>query len=214
MSVKVTKLEINDWFLQLNEPVDIWITDPPYPFEIQNGTGRYQNMYQQLTWSDLEDIYKKMLWQSGDGARAYVFANRDGRERTKQALISAGWKFRNELVWDKVNFGGGYHYRNQVEYIIYVTKGKPKTYVKGRSNVFRYKKPTKTSGHPSIGYDPTSCASPKPWEIWEEILSHGSCKDDVCADPFAGSNPMKAALDMNLGLAQKIKIAYTNVYET
>jgi site-specific DNA-methyltransferase (adenine-specific) len=207
-------LEVEEWFKQLEEKVDLWITDPPYPFDTQNGTGRYQNMYQQLGWADLEDVYKKMYEHSPDGARAYVFCNRDGRETTKQALSQAGWTFRNELIWDKLHFGGGYHYRNQVEYIVYVTKGKPKTYVKGRSNVFRYKRPTKNSGIPKIGYDPTSCASPKPWEIWDEIMIHGACEGDVCADPFAGSNPMKAALNLNHGIAGKIKLAYTNIYET
>jgi site-specific DNA-methyltransferase (adenine-specific) len=213
MSVIVTKLEIDDWFKQLIDKIDLWITDPPYPFDTQNGTGRYQNMYTMLAWSSLGGIFKKMFENTDIGGRAYIFCNRDGLEKTKVLLAGAGWTFRNVLVWDKMNFGGGYHWRNQVEYIVYVTKGKPKTYVKGHSNIFSYKKPGKKSGIPGIGYDPTSCSSPKPWRIWEDIIKYGGCEGDICADPFAGSNPMKVALDMNLGLAKKIKTAHTNAYK-
>jgi site-specific DNA-methyltransferase (adenine-specific) len=213
MSVTVTKLEVDKWFKQLTDKIDLWITDPPYPFDTQNGTGRYQNMYAMLTWARLGDIYEKMFDETEDGGRAYVFCNRDGLEETRKLLIAKGWTFRNVLVWDKVNFGGGYHWRNQVEYIVYVTKGKPKTYVKGCSNVFTYKKPGKKSGIPGIGYDPTTCTSPKPYRIWEDIMNHGGCEGDIAADPFAGSNPMKAALDMNSTLMKKIKTAHTNVYD-
>ncbi len=203
MSITVTKLEVNKWFGQLKDKVDLWITDPPYPFNSQNGTGRYQNMYSLLSWSDLGDVFSKMYDATDDGGRAYVFCNRDGYGETKKLLLSKGWTFRNQLVWDKVNFGGGYHWRNQIEYIIYVTKGKPKTYIKGHSNKFTYKKPGKKSGIPGIGYDPTSCSSPKPWKIWEDIMTHGAVEGDICADPFAGSKPMKAALDMNKALSKE-----------
>jgi DNA modification methylase len=213
MSVVVTKLEIDKWFAQLTDKIDLWITDPPYPFDAQNGTGRYQNMYALLGWARIGDVFEKMYDATEDGGRAYVFSNRDGYQKTKELLESKGWTFRNQLVWNKINFGGGYHWRNQVEYIVYVTKGKPKTYVKGRSNIFEYKKPGKKSGIPGIGYDPASCSSPKPHQIWDEIMNHGGCDDDICADPFAGSNPMKAALDLNAALMKKIKTAHTNVYD-
>jgi DNA modification methylase len=213
MSIIVTKLEIDKWFGQLKDRIDLWITDPPYPFDSQNGTGRYQNMYSMLDWKTLDDIFKKMYDVTEDGGRAYIFCNRDGLEKTKNLLISNGWIFRNMLVWDKIDFGGGYHWRNKTEYIVYVTRGIPKIYVKGHSNEFSYKKPGKKSGIPGIGYDPTSCKSPKPWEIWRDIITYGGVEGDICADPFAGSNPMKAALDMDKGLAKKIKMAHTNSYD-
>ena len=38
MSDKIikTSLDIDDWFNSLNEDIDMWITDPPYPFNNQN----------------------------------------------------------------------------------------------------------------------------------------------------------------------------------
>lgn len=213
-----TELEINDWFDQLEEDIDLYITDPPYPFNNKNGSNRFafvdgeDEMYDRLEWEDLGEVFKKMYETSAVGGRAYVFCNRDGYEKTKKLLVKAGWTFRNKLVWDKINFGGGYHWRNVTEYIVYVTKDRPKVYVKGHSNEFSYKKPGKGAAMPKINYDPSSCDSPKPFEIWRDIILHGGADDDVCADPFAGSNPMRVALLTNQDLMDKIKKAYTNVY--
>lgn len=209
MGIEVTDLDIDDWFDQLTESIDLWITDPPYPFDSQNGTGRYKGMYTRLTWKKLELICKEMYNRTNDGGRIYMFCNRDGIFKTGAALEGAGFKSRNLLVWDKQHFGGGYHWRNQAEYIVYATKDKPKIYVKGISNIFNYSRPFKRDAIPEIGYDPSGTSS-KPYMIWEDIMTHGGCEDDICADPFAGSNPMRAALLTNSALMSKIKKAFTN----
>lgn len=211
MGITVTDLDIDKWFAQLHEDVDLWITDPPYPFDSRNGTGRYGGMYNRLTWKKLDDIFLKMYNKTLDGGRVYVFCNRDGLFKTGKALENVGFKPRNILVWDKQHFGGGYHWRNQVEYIIYVSKGKPKSYVKGSSNVFNYSRPKKSDAIPKIGYNP-SALSAKPYKIWEDIIRNSGCDGDVCADPFSGTNPMRAALLTNATLLAKIKEAYTNTY--
>jgi DNA modification methylase len=218
--LKESGLPIFKWMETVPEGIDLFITDPPYPFNNQNGTGRFaykdgeDYMYDRLGWQDLGEVFESMFKMSNPGARAYVFCNRDGAETTKVLLKEAGWTFRNQLVWDKVNFGGGYHWRNSIEYIIYVTNGRPKTYIKGASNKFTYKKPTKRCAIEEIGYDPSACASAKPHEIWRDIIHHGGCEGDVCADPFAGSNPMRAALLLNEELRGKISAVYTNSFET
>lgn len=213
MAIQTTKLEVDDWFKQLPETIDLWISDPPYPFDNQNGTGRYKGMYQKFTWQKLNDIFVKMYDKTNEGGRVYIFANRDGLFKTMDGLQKAGFEFLNILIWDKQHFGGGYHWRRQEEYIVYVSKGQPKTYVKGVSNIFNYKRPTKSDAVPSIGYNPVG-VSVKPHQIWKDIITHGGCQDDVCADPFAGTDPMRAALLLNPTLASKIKEAYTNVYLT
>lgn len=208
-----TNLEINSWFDQLNDDINLWITDPPYPFDSQNGTNRYDGMYKRLDWKDLEDVFKNMYKKTEDGGRAYVFCNRDGIFETQKRLEKVGWTFRNLLVWDKMHFGGGYHWRNQVEYIIYVTKGKPDLYVKGISNIFKYKKPKEKDSVPSINYDVIG-VSCKPYKIWSDILDNGACQDDIVADPFAGSNPLRAAIKLSKKLDNKILKIHTNTYKT
>ena len=88
-------MEIVDWFASLTDKVDVWVTDPPYPFDSQNGTNRYDGMYKRMDWKDLETTFSSMFDNTNAGGRAYVFCNRDGIEQTKKALEKAGWRFLN-----------------------------------------------------------------------------------------------------------------------
>lgn len=198
-------LDINDWFAGLKDDIDLWITDPPYPFDNRNGTSRFNHidnvdeMYKRLGWKDIEKFVEDAFVHSNDGARFYIFCNRDGLRKTWSAIESAGWKFRNILVWNKINMGMGYHWRNQTEYILYATKGRPKNFVQSSRNVFDYKKPKGDSA--------------KPPQIWADILNASLCDGDICADPFAGTDPMTAALD-DQALITKLGKAYTNSLDT
>ena len=199
-------LDCFDFADQIEEDVNLWVTDPPYPFDNTNGKNRFKyvdgvdGMYKRLTYSELTKFYKKMYDKSAEGAGAYVFCNRDGLFFTKDGLEKSGWTFRNILVWDKKSIGMGYHWRNQVEYIIYVSKGKPSKFVVKKGNLFSYRKPTGTH------------LSAKPKEIWEDILLQASGENFVVADPFAGTDPLSQALINNPSLCQKIKKSYSNIF--
>lgn len=202
--LNVSNLEIKDFFNNLPQKIDLWITDPPYPFDNQNGTNRMKyedssdNMYARLSYSDLEDCYTKMLANSNSGALCYVFANRDGLFHTKESLEKVGWTFRNIIVWDKAAPGLGYHWRNQVEYIVYCTNGATKKYVTKHPNIFREKKPSGLSAKPPV--------------IWEKILELQAKDGDIICDPFAGSDPLSITLNKNNSLLQKIGASYSNIY--
>ncbi len=213
-----TSLPIEKWFSSLSHPIDVYITDPPYPFDNRNGKNRFNYidgqdyMYNRLGWKELGDTFTEMYDRAADGARSYVFCNKDGLVMTMGLLEDAGWKFRNIIVWDKEKMGMGYHWRNSVEFIVYVTKGKPKTYIQGTRNLIACRKPSKKDAIPEIGYSPTG-TSPKPPEVWRTIIDKGVVEGDIIADPFAGSNPMRAALLLNEDLKEKVELAYTNSYE-
>jgi len=204
--INLTKLDIKSFFphLQSITKVDLWVTDPPYPFKNQNGTGRMKfednkdEMYVRMTYSDLEWCYGEMFSNSNSGAGCYVFANRDGLFHTKDSLEKSGWTFRNILVWDKKAPGLGYHWRNQVEYIVYCTKGATKKYVTGLPNIFHEKKPTGLSAKPS--------------KIWETIMSQQLKDGEVVCDPFAGSDPLSISLNNNQNLMQKVGSSYSNIF--
>jgi len=218
-----TNLPINEWLNYIDSEgcgLDLVITDPPYPFDNKNGSGRHSYhegadlMYHRMDWKELQSVFVKIKDLMNDGGRIYVFSNRDGYEKTKQLMLDAGYRYLNTIVWDKERFGGGYHWRNSVEYIHYFCKPKkPAVLVKGARNVFEYKKPTKKCAIPEIGYDPASNDSPKPHEIWRDIILHGGAEGDVVADPFAGSDPLSAALLLNDELAEKVSRAYTNSFD-
>jgi site-specific DNA-methyltransferase (adenine-specific) len=205
--ITITNFEINDWFTYMKkEPngVDIFISDPAYEFNNKNGSGRMKfedgadNLYKRLTYADLEACYSEMLKLSNPGAHCYIFTDRDGLFKTRPSLEAVGWQFRNVLVWDKVNLGMGYWWRNQVEYIVYCTNGKSKDFVTNAPNIFRAKKPKGISAKPS--------------EIFESILSHQLKQDQVVCDPFAGSDPLSFSLNNNQILMQKISASYSNIY--
>ena len=199
-------LEIADWFSYVDENIDLWITDPPYPFDNKNGSVRFgykdgkDSMYPRLTWSDMDDFCKSSYDMSNDGARFYIFCNRDGLRNMWSSIEKAGWRFRNMLVWDKKIIGMGYHWRNQSEYILYASKGKPKSYIKSRGNILSYRKPR------GVGQ------SAKPYQIWSDILNVSLCEGDVCADPFAGSNPFLAAIESDDDLLDNISSVYLNSF--
>ena len=218
-SDKIVKshLPVYEWFDTVKEEIDLYITDPPYPFDNKNGQNRFNfidgedHMYNRLGWEELGDVFGKMYSRAASGGRAYVFASKDGLTKTMNLLEQSGWKFRNIIVWDKEKMGMGYHWRNSVEFIIYVTKGKPKTYIQGTRNLISCRKPSKKDAIPEIGYVPDG-TSPKPYEIWRIILDKGGVQSDVVADPFSGSDPLSAALLLNKDLMNKIGAAYSNSY--
>ena len=205
--INISNLEINDFFkdLKTKDLVDMWITDPPYPFDNKNGAGRfkYENgkdgMYSRMSYSDLEKVYKEMLDLSNTSAVCYIFTDRDGLFHTKESLERVGWNFNNIIVWNKEKIGMGYHWRNQVEYILYCSKGSTKRFVTSVPNIISAKKPKGLSAKPPI--------------IWEKIMDLQLRDEDVVCDPFAGSDPLSAILSNNQKLSSKIKASYSNIYD-
>lgn len=203
------------WFDNLKEGVDVWITDPPYPFDNKNGQNRFKyidgedGMYSRLDWPEIDKTVMHMMNKTNDGGRAYIFCNKDTIFRFRESIEKAGWTYRNIIPWDKKSIGMGYHWRNQYEYVLYVTKGKPKVYITKKANKFEYKKPRKSAAIPGINYE-VEGISCKPYEIWQDIITHGVLEDEIIADPFAGSNPMRAALLLDNDLYDKVGKAYTN----
>jgi site-specific DNA-methyltransferase (adenine-specific) len=212
-----TNLEISEWFSKLDKKIDLWITDPPYPFNNQNGTNRLKFedgkdlMYSRMDWNQLRIVFKNMYENTADEGRAYVFCNDVGLFETKQGLIDAGFTYRKFLIWDKMSMGMGAHWRSQNEYICYVTKGRPKSYVRNMSNIFYYKKPKKSDSIEQIQYYP-DVLSAKPWQIYRDIIRYSGVEGDVVADPFAGSNPLLASLYYDADNFNKISLAFTNKF--
>lgn len=203
--IHITNLEISDWFKQQPEKIDIWCSDVPYPFDNQNGSGRMKfedgtdNLYNRLTYADLEACYAEMLKLSNQGASCYIFTDRDGLFSTKPAMERVGWTYRNIIVWNKVVQGMGCHFRNQVEYIVYCTNGKTDRYVTKIPNIISAKKPKGVSAKPPV--------------IWQTILQHQLREGDVTADCFAGSDPLSQALNGDAVLMSKLGRSYSNIYQ-
>ena len=227
--LKKTYMPIDKWISFIADEIaddrnnisglDVIITDPPYPFDNKNGSGRHgysdgtDNMYDRLTFKTLSKIYLDIFNLMNPGGRIYIFTNRDGLEDSKRIMIGSGFRYLNTLVWNKIRLGGGYHWRNSVEYIHYFCKPKsPAILVKNASNIFSYPKPTRRNEIPEIEYFPTRNQSAKPSEIWRDIIMYGCQNGDIIADPFAGSDPLAASIYLDKELRHKIGFAYTNSF--
>ena len=81
-----------------------------------------------------------------------------------------------------------------------------------RRPIFSISKPKSKDSLPKIGYS-IEGVSPKPYQIWENILVEQLKAGDVIADPFAGSRPMYAAINQNNNLLSIPGKAYINVFE-
>ncbi len=220
MSSKIikTNLEIKQWFdFVPDKAINLWVSDPPYPFENQNGGGRFQYvdnndaMYPRLNWTDMEDLFDAFKTKSALGARAYIFANKDGLFNSKELLEKTGWTFKNLLIWDKQKMGMGYHWRHEAEYILYVTNGKTDKFVTKKTNIFRYKKPGPKDSIPALNYYPNG-ASTKPHQIWRDIMQQHLYEGEIAADPFAGSDPMSVAIQTDSEIESRLQAAYVNTF--
>ena len=209
MSIKKTNLEVSDFinFISINNyNPSIIITDVPYPFDNKNGKNRFNydssmkkdNMYDRLTNDNLREIYSKLNEVSEEGCQAFFFTDRNNLMVMSEDLNKSGWTNRNIIVWNKKKIGMGYHFRNQIEYILYVSKGKPNTFVTSIPNIFEYKKPKGESA--------------KPFEIWRDIMDvTGKKEDNIIIDPFAGTDPLSAAYQSK-DWQKKIKLSISNIY--
>jgi DNA modification methylase len=94
-----------------------------------------------------------------------------------EVLTDVGFEIVNQVVWAKTNFGIGYQFRPQHEYIWVVSKGEPNLLLEAApSNVWNIARHINTL-HPTE----------KPIELVRKALSQYNKEGDVILDPFAGS---------------------------
>ena len=178
-----------EWLRSLpKESVDLVITDPPYAsLEKHRAIGTttrltkkwfpvVQNDYYPLLMPELFRVMKKHT-------HLYIFSD----DETSDVLVAdgkaAGFKYWKRIVWDKVNMGMGYHYRNRHEFILFFEKGKRK--LRDATNVesiLSYK----SIRRPQY---PTE----KPVELCEFLVGQSSEVGEVVCDPFVGSGAIAVA---------------------
>jgi len=177
--------------------VDLVITDPPYEsLEKHRKIGTTtrlkvskssSNQWFQIFPNDrfeflLREVYRVLK----NNSHFYLFCDQETMFIVKPIAESIGFKFWKPIVWDKVNIGMGYHYRNRYEFVLFFEKGKRKLKNLGVPDVLECKRVMR-------GY-PTE----KPIKIIETLISQSSSVGDVVVDPFFGSGSTLLAAQ-NLG---------------
>lgn len=166
--------------------VDLLITDPPYEsLEKHRRIGTTTRLKISKSSSNpwfqifpnhrfevlLTEIYRVLK----NNSHFYLFCDQETMFIVKPIAEKVGFKFWKPIVWDKVNIGMGYHYRNRYEFILFFEKGKRKLNDLAVPDVLECKRVMR-------GY-PTE----KPLRLLEILICQSSSIGDVVVDPFFGS---------------------------
>lgn len=96
-----------------------------------------------------------------------------------------GFKFWNELIWDKQRRGMGYHYAKRTERVLFFEKGKRNLNSNGYEDLLSF--PRVDKGYPTE----------KPSELSEVFVLNSSERGQLVVDPFMGSGSVGVAAMRN-----------------
>ncbi|MBW3243242.1 site-specific DNA-methyltransferase [Epibacterium sp. DP7N7-1] len=171
----------------LDELADLLVTDPPYKLtsggrntQVMSGifaSDRYDNsgkLMKIVPWSEMAPPIFAACKPDADG---YVMANDKNLFKAHDAFLGAGWKLHNVLCWDKISPTRNRWYMKELEYCLYLWKGRAKT-IRYPGSKQRHEVP-----RPKDRFHNTQ----KPVEVLERYIRNSSSKGQLVLDPFAGS---------------------------
>ena len=168
------------------DAADCVFLDPPYNCDYSGYTKEHLRM-QNDRMSDadfkqfLENAFRSLRAAVKPGASAYVCHSSSLQREFQNALETAGFRVRCQLVWAKNTFAWGFgRYKFQHEPIFYchVAGQKDRWYGnKSQSTLWQENKPAASRLHPTM----------KPVELVERALLNSSKAGDIIVDLFGGS---------------------------
>jgi N6-adenosine-specific RNA methylase IME4 len=167
-----------------NESVDLVITDAPWPFKRRIGKSKAVRAtdYPLLSLTEILECFLEIKRVLKPGGCVYVFVPAQIMPSFFDMARLTGLEYRQQLIWDKMRLGLGHYWRNKMENIIMLSKGKPNrmTSIRHIGNILQAK---------------ASRGSYKPPALYITLISaHGQDGiKQVVLDPFAGSDPLSVA---------------------
>src|SRR3990167_5965392 len=117
---------------------EIILADPAWEFRDKGADGNADSQYETMPLEEIKQLVSKMNI-SKDSA-CFLWVPTVLIQEGLDVLKSWGFKYHNLMVWDK-QFGGlGSWFKNEVEILLFGTKGDIKTPVERVSNIIREKK--------------------------------------------------------------------------
>lgn len=123
-------------------------------------------------------------------ADCYVMANDKNVHPLTDAALKNGFQFHNLLVWDKVTPTANRWYMKNLEFTLYLWKGRARTINNPSSKQLIRGGIDKVSGHPTE----------KPVYLMAEYIANSSKRGETVLDPFMGSGTTGVAA---VGLGRK-----------
>jgi len=173
-----------------DESIDLVVIDPPYGIDFQSQWKKDKQKWMPKIANDkkpftawLFDAYKKMK----NNSCAIVFSRWDVWNEFQAQAELAGFKVKDQLIWDKMNHGtgdlrGSPGCRHEIAMMI--TKGR---------FTFKGKRPQSVMQIKKISPSKLLHPNEKPVQLMEFIINHYSACDDVVADFTMGVCPVGIA---------------------
>jgi DNA modification methylase len=191
--------------LMIGDSADLIFTDPPYNVDYEG----YTKERLKIKGDRMSDAEFKQFLQKGfrscraavkPGASLYVCHSSSWQREFQNALESAGFEVRCQIIWAKNTFAWGFgRYKFQHEPLFYahVAGEKDPWYGdKSQSTLWQENKPAANRIHPTA----------KPVELIERALLNSSKAGDVVADLFGGSGSTLIACERRNRKARVLEI--------
>jgi DNA modification methylase len=191
--------------LMAGDAADLVFTDPPYNVDYTGYTDEKLKIQgDRMSDADfirfLENIFRSYRNIVKPGASLYTCHSSSWQREFQNALETAGFQLRCQIIWAKNTFAWGFgRYKFQHEPLFYahVAGEKDPWYGdKSQSTLWEEKKPSANRIHPTA----------KPVELIERALINSSKSGDVVADFFGGSGSTLIACERRNRKARLIEI--------
>jgi DNA modification methylase len=181
-----TTLQADVQRLMAGDAADLVFTDPPYNVDYEGYTEeRLKIKGDRMSDADfkqfLERAFRSYRTRVKPGASLYVCHSSSWQREFQNALETAGFEVRCQIIWAKNTFAWGfgrYKFQHEPMFYCHVAGEKDPWYGdKSQSTLWQEKKPAANRIHPTA----------KPVELVERALLNSSKSGDVVADLFGGS---------------------------
>ncbi|MBT2130102.1 DNA-methyltransferase [Aliiroseovarius lamellibrachiae] len=171
----------------LDEQADMLFCDVAY--KLTSGGGAHQSMggiFAKDRYDNSGLLMEVPAWEELGGpflracrpdADAYIMTNDKNLFRAGMAFEGAGWKFHNLLVWNKIRATRNQWYMKNLEFTIYLWKGKAAPINDCGSMQLFTLNAKKETEHPTE----------KPVDLIDQYIRNSSNQGDLVLDPMMGS---------------------------
>ena len=179
-----------------NEPVDMWLTDPPYNVDYE---GKTKDALKIQNDSMTDDTFRQFLcdaYSAADsvmkhGAVFYIWHADSEGYNFRGAAHDIEWEVRQCLIWKKQTMVMGrqdYHWKH--EPCLYGWKGGSAhlwATDRKQTTILEFDRPSRSKEHPTM----------KPVALFEYQMLNNTKGEDIVLDSFGGSGTTLIAAEMN-----------------
>jgi len=191
--------------LMAGDAADLVFTDPPYNVDYEGYTEeRLKIKGDRMSAAEfrqfLEAAFRSYRVSVKRGASMYVCHSSSWQREFQDALETAGFEVRCQIIWAKNTFAWGfgrYKFQHEPMFYTHVAGEKDPWYGdRSQSTLWNEKKPAANRIHPTA----------KPVELMERALLNSSKSGDVVADLFGGSGSTLVACERRKRKARLMEI--------